>query len=121
MKCAVGIDLEHFFDTVNQNYLIELLSYIIKDGRVISFIHRYLYAVVMVNGAYQPTTERTPQGGSLCPLLSNIVFNERDKELERRGYPFVRYANDSLFSVRVNGKRKESVKVLRSLSRRNFI
>ena len=93
---AVGIDLERFFDTVNQSYLIELLSHTIKDGRVISLIHRYLYAGVMVNGVYQPTTEGTPQGGPLSPLLSNIVLNELDKELERRGHPFVRYADDSL-------------------------
>ena len=93
---AVCIDLERFFDTVNQSYLIELLSHTIKDGRVISLIHKYLYAGVMVNGVYQPTTEGTPQGGPLSPLLSNIVLNELDKELERRGHPFVRYADDSL-------------------------
>ena len=96
---AVGIDLERFFDTVNQSYLIELLSHTIKDGRVISLIHRYLYAGVMVNGVYQPTTEGTPQGGPLSPLLSNIVLNEMDKELESRGHPFVRYADDSLGTV----------------------
>ena len=84
--------VERFFDTVNQSYLIELLSHTIKEGRVISLIHKYLYAGVMVNGVYQPTTEGTPQGGPLSPLLSNIV----DKELERRGHPFVRYADDSL-------------------------
>lgn len=89
---AVCIDLERFFDTVNQSYLIELLSHTIKDGRVISLIHKYLYAGVMVNGVYQPTTEGTPQGGPLSPLLSNIVLNE----LERRCHPFVRYADDSL-------------------------
>lgn len=93
---AVCIDLERFFDTVNQSYLIELLSHTIKDGRVISLIHKYLYAGVMVNGVYQPTTDGTPQGGPLSPLLSNIVLNELDKELERCGHPFVRYADDSL-------------------------
>lgn len=93
---AVCIDLERFFDTVNQSYLIELLLHTIKDGRVLSLIHKYLYAGVMVNGVYQPTTEGTPQGGPLSPLLSNIVLNELDKELERRGHPFVRYADDSL-------------------------
>ena len=82
---AVCIGLERFFDTVNQSYLIELLSHTITDGRVISLIHKYLYAGVMVNGVYQPTTEGTPQGGPLSPLLSNIVLNELDKELERRG------------------------------------
>ena len=93
---AVGIDLEKFFDTVNQSYLIELLSHTVKDGRVISLIHRYLYAGVMIDGMYHPTPEGTPQGGPLSPLLSNIVLNELDKELERRGHPFVRYADDSL-------------------------
>ena len=93
---AVGIDLERFFDTVNQSYLIELLSHTIKDGRVISLIHKYLYAGVMIDGVYHPTPEGTPQGGPLSPLLSNIVLNELDKELEKRGHPFVRYADDSL-------------------------
>jgi len=93
---AVGIDLEKFFDTVNQSYLIELLSHTVKDGRVISLVHKYLYAGVMIDGMYHPTPEGTPQGGPLSPLLSNIVLNELDKELERRGHPFVRYADDSL-------------------------
>ena len=93
---AVGIDLEKFFDTVNQSYLIELLSHTVKDGRVISLIHKYLYAGVMIDGMHHPTPEGTPQGGPLSPLLSNIVLNELDKELERRGHPFVRYADDSL-------------------------
>lgn len=93
---AVGIDLERFFDTVNQSYLIELLSHTIKDGRVISLIHKYLYAGVLVDGLYHSTHEGTPQGVPLSPLLSNIVLNELDKELERRGHPFVRYADDSL-------------------------
>ena len=93
---AVGIDLEKFFDTVNQSYLKERLSHTVKDGRVISLIHKYLYAGVMIDGMYHPTPEGTPQGGPLSPLLSNIVLNELDKELERRGHPFVRYADDSL-------------------------
>lgn len=93
---GVGIDLERFFDTVNQSFLIELLSHTIKDGRVISLIHKYLRAGVMIDGVYHHTPEGTPQGGPLSPLLSNIVLNEMDKELERRGHPFVRYADDSL-------------------------
>ena len=93
---AVGIDLEKFFDMVNQSYLIELLSHTVKDGRVISLVHKYLYAGVMIDGMYHPTPEGTPQGGPLSPLLSNIVLNELDKELEKRGHPFVRYADDSL-------------------------
>lgn len=97
---AVGIDLEKFFDTVNQSYLIELLSHTVKDGRVISLIHKYLYAGVLIDGMYHPTPEGTPQGGPLSPLLSNIVLSELDKELERRGHPFVRYADDSLIFCR---------------------
>ena len=111
---AVGIDLERFFDTVNQSYLIELLSHTIKDGRVISLIHRYLYAGVMVNGVYQPTTEGTPQGGPLSPLLSNIVLNEMDKELESRGHPFVRYADDSLIFCK---SKRGAERVCESLTR----
>ena len=93
---AVGIDLERFFDTVNQSFLLRLLSKTIKDGRVISLINKYLTAGVMENGIVQPTTKGTPQGGPISPLLSNILLNELDKEIERRGHPFVRYADDSL-------------------------
>lgn len=95
-KYAVGIDLERFFDTVNQSKLIEVLSRTIKDGRVVSLIHKYLRSGVMVRGVLQPTKEGTPQGGPLSPLLSNIMLNELDKELERRGLRFVRYADDSI-------------------------
>lgn len=80
-KYAIDMDLEKFFDTVNQSKLIEVLSRTIKDGRVISLIHKYLNAGV-------------PQGGPLSPLLSNIMLNELDKELENRGHRFVRYADD---------------------------
>lgn len=111
---AVGIDLERFFDTVNQSYLIELLSHTIKDGRLISLIHRYLYAGVMVNGVYHPTTEGTPQGGPLSPLLSNIILNEMDKELESRGHPFVRYADDSLIFCK---SKRGAERVCESLTR----
>lgn len=95
-KYAVGIDLERFFDTVNQSKLIEVLSRAIKDGRVVSLIHKYIRSGVMVHGVLQPTEEGTPQGGPLSPLLSNIMLNELDKELERRGHRFVRYADDSI-------------------------
>ena len=95
-RYAVGIDLERFFDTVNQSKLIEVLGRTIKDGRVVSLIHKYLRSGVMVHGVLQPTEEGTPQGGPLSPLLSNIMLNELDKELERRGLRFVRYADDSI-------------------------
>jgi len=93
---CVSLDLERFFDTVNQSKLIQLLSNTIKDGRVISLIHRFLMAGVEINGEFEPTEEGTPQGGPLSPLLANILLNELDKELERRGHAFVRYADDCL-------------------------
>lgn len=93
---AVDIDLERFFDTVDHSKLIELLQRTIKDNAVISLIHRYLNAGVMTGGRYEATREGTPQGGPLSPLLANILLNELDKELERRGHPFVRYADDGL-------------------------
>lgn len=95
-KYAVDMDLEKFFDTVNQSKLVEVLSRTIKDGRVISLIHRYLQAGVIVANKFEQTTVGVPQGGPLSPLLSNIMLNELDKELERRGHRFVRYADDLL-------------------------
>lgn len=93
-KYAVDMDLEKFFDTVNQSKLVEVLSRTIKDGRVISLIHRYLQAGVVVANKFERTSVGVPQGGPLSPLLSNIMLNELDKELERRGHRFVRYADD---------------------------
>jgi len=93
-KYVVDMDLEKFFDTVNQSKLIEVLSRTIKDGRVISLIHKYLRAGVVVRHSYEDTIEGVPQGGPLSPLLSNIMLNELDKELEKRGHKFVRYADD---------------------------
>lgn len=95
-KYAVGIDLARFFDTVNHSYLLKILSRTIKDGRVISLIQKYLTSGVKIGRYYEPSTEGTPQGGPLSPLLSNIMLNELDKELERRGHCFVRYADDSM-------------------------
>ena len=93
---VVDMDLEKFFDTVCQSKLIEVLSRTIKDGRVISLIHKYLNAGVFVNGMFERTEIGMPQGGPLSPLLSNIMLNELDKELERRGHRFVRYADDCM-------------------------
>jgi RNA-directed DNA polymerase len=93
-KYAVDIDLEKFFDTVNQSKLIEVLSRTVKDGRVVSLIHKYLNAGVVVRNKFEATTVGVPQGGPLSPLLSNIMLNELDKELEKRGHRFVRYADD---------------------------
>lgn len=91
---AVDMDLEKFFDTVNQSKLIEVLSRTIKDGRVISLIHKYLNAGVIVRNRFEESSMGVPQGGPLSPLLSNIMLNELDKELEKRGHRFVRYADD---------------------------
>jgi group II intron reverse transcriptase/maturase len=93
---VVDMDLEKFFDTVCQSKLIEVLSRTIKDGRVISLIHKYLNAGVIANGMFERTEIGMPQGGPLSPLLSNVMLNELDKELERRGHRFVRYADDCM-------------------------
>ena len=93
---VVDMDLEKFFDTVCQSKLIEVLSRTIKDGRVISLIHKYLNAGVIANGMFERTETGMPQGGPLSPLLSNVMLNELDKELERRGHRFVRYADDCM-------------------------
>jgi group II intron reverse transcriptase/maturase len=94
------MDLEKFFDMVCQSKLIEVLSRTIKDGRVISLIHKYLRAGVVVQGQYEETPSGVPQGGNLSPLLSNVMLNELDKELERRGHRFVRYADDCMIFCR---------------------
>ena len=93
---VASIDLEKFFDTVNHSKLIQLISETIRDGRVVSLIHRFLYAGVMENGVRVRSDEGTPQGGPLSPLLANIMLNELDVELARRGHKFVRYADDIL-------------------------
>ncbi|MBD5515926.1 MAG: group II intron reverse transcriptase/maturase [Lachnospiraceae bacterium] len=93
---VVDMDLEKFFDTVCRSKLIEVLSRTIKDGRVISLIHKYLNAGVLVNGMFEKTGIGMPQGGPLSPLLSNIMLNELDMELECRGHRFVRYADDCM-------------------------
>ncbi len=95
-KYCIDLDLEKFFDTVNQSKLVQLLSDTIKDGRVVSLIHKYLRAGVMVGHKFEETEQGVPQGGPLSPILSNIMLNELDRELERRGLPFVRYADDCI-------------------------
>jgi group II intron reverse transcriptase/maturase len=91
------MDLEQFFDTVNQSKLIEVLSRSIKDGRVISLIHKYFRAGVITRvGRFEETELGVPQGGPLSPICGNILLNELDEELERRGHRFVRYADDML-------------------------
>jgi len=95
----VDIDLEKFFDKVPQDKLMTLVGKIIQDPDTESLIARYLKAGVMVEGQYEDTFEGTPQGGNLSPILSNIMLNELDKELEARGLHFVRYADDCIIAV----------------------
>ncbi|BAB03943.1 group II intron reverse transcriptase/maturase [Halalkalibacterium halodurans] len=99
-RWVVDIDLEKFFDKVNHDRLMRKLSSRIQDPRVLQLIRRYLQTGVMERGLVSPNTEGTPQGGPLSPLLSNIVLDELDNELEKRGLKFVRYADDCNIYVR---------------------
>jgi len=91
---VVDIDLEKFFDRVNHDKLMARVARVVKDKRVLKLIRRYLQSGVMVNGVVMETEEGTPQGGPLSPLLANIMLDDLDKELEKRGHRFVRYADD---------------------------
>ena len=91
---VVDLDLAKYFDTVNHEILIGMLREQVKDERVIRLIRKYLKSGVMINGLISPTTEGTPQGGNLSPLLSNIYLTAFDRMLESRGHKFVRYADD---------------------------
>jgi len=95
----VDIDLEKFFDNVPQDKLMTLVGKLIHDPDTESLISKYLKAGVMIRGQYEKTEKGTPQGGNLSPLLSNIMLNELDKELERRNLHFVRYADDCVITV----------------------
>lgn len=109
---TVDMDLEKFFDTVNQDKLVEILGRKVKDGRVISLIRKYLNAGVMVGDTVQKSEMGVPQGGNLSPLLANVMLNELDHELERRGHRFVRYADDMVIfckSKRVAQRTYESI------------
>lgn len=110
--CIVDIDLERFFDTVNHDRLTNIISRIIKDGNLISLIRAFLDSGVMLNGKYEDTRIGTPQGGNLSPLLSNIMLNELDKELEARGLNFVRYADECIILV---GSKKAAERVMKSI------
>ena len=96
----VDIDLEKFFDNVPQDKLMSYVGRVIHDGDTESLIRKYLKAGVMVKGQYEATELGTPQGGNLSPLLSNIMLNELDKELEARGLRFTRYADDCVILVK---------------------
>lgn len=109
---AVDLDLERFFDTVSHSKLIEVLSRRVKDGRVVSLIHKYLNAGVMKDGKFEDTYEGVAQGGPLSPLLSNILLNELDKELERRGHKYVRYADDLVIFCR---SRRSAERIMKNI------
>jgi group II intron reverse transcriptase/maturase len=96
----VDIDLEKFFDTVNHDKLMNIVSRTIKNGDIISLIRKFLVSGVMIDDEYKDTIIGTPQGGNLSPLLSNIMLNELDKELEARELDFVRYADDCIILVK---------------------
>ncbi len=110
---VVDMDLEKFFDTVCQSKLIEILSRSIKDGRVISLIHKYLNAGVVQHGVFERSEQGVPQGGPLSPLLSNVMLNELDKELEKRGHKFVRYADDCMILCK---SRRSAQRTLESIT-----
>lgn len=111
---VVDIDLQKFFDTVCHDKLISIIMKTIKDGNLVSLIRKYLVAGVMENGVYQETKIGTPQGGNLSPLLSNIMLNELDKELEKRGLKYTRYADDCIIVVR---SEKAANRVMQSITK----
>jgi len=113
---VVDIDLERFFDTVHHDRLMNIISRTIEDGDVISLIRKFLVSGVMIDNKYEDTIIGTPQGGNLSPLLSNIMLNELDKELEIRGLDFVRYADDCIILV---SSKKSANRVMASVT--NFI
>ncbi len=102
-RWVVDLDLEKFFDRVNHDRLMKSVSLRIADKRMLQLIGAFLKAGVMENGLVSPVDEGTPQGGPLSPLLSNLVLDELDRELERRGHRFVRYADDCNIYVRSGG------------------
>jgi group II intron reverse transcriptase/maturase len=113
-RVVVDMDLEKFFDRVNHDILMGKLAEQVGDGRVLKLIRRYLEAGMMAEGAVSPRTEGTPQGGPLSPLLSNILLTELDRELERRGHAFCRYADDCNIYV---GSQAAGERVLASITR----
>jgi RNA-directed DNA polymerase len=110
---VVDLDIEKFFDRVNQDILMTRLGQTIRDKRVLKLIGRFLRSGVMINGVVIETEEGTPQGGPLSPLLANIYLDPMDKELERRGHRFSRYADDSNIYV---GSEPSARRVMESMS-----
>jgi group II intron reverse transcriptase/maturase len=113
-KWAVDIDLEKYFDTVNHDKLIGLVYKEVKDVRVIALIRKYLQAGVMERGIFNTSQKGVPQGGNLSPLLSNVMLNELDKELEKRGLHFCRYADDCNIYLK---SKKSANRVMASITR----
>jgi len=113
-KWTVDIDLEKFFDRVNHNILMIRISRKVNDERVLKLIRKYLKSGVMINGVLMATEEGTPQGGNLSPLLANIMLDDLDKELERRGHKFCRYADDCNIYVK---SRKAGLRVMESITK----
>jgi RNA-directed DNA polymerase len=112
---GVDIDLEKFFDRVNHDVLMSRVRRRVKDRRVLTLIHRFLEAgVLTLEGSVEPTAEGTPQGGPLSPLLANLLLDEFDKELEKRGHRFARYADDANIYVR---SRQAGERVMASVTR----
>ena len=112
---VVDVDLEKFFDRVNHDVLMGRLARRIADKRILGLIRRYLEAGIMVNGVVMDREEGTPQGGPLSPLLANVLLDEVDKELEKRGHAFVRYADDCNVYVRSERAGERVMKTLQRL------
>ena len=113
-RWVVDLDLEKFFDTVNQDLLISIIRRTIKEDKVVSLIRKYLQAGVLVKGVFEKTEKGTPQGGNISPILSNIMLNELDKELEKRGLRFVRYADDCIIFTK---SKKAADRVMKSITK----
>ena len=117
-RWVVDLDLEKFFDRVNHDKLMGQVAKRVTDKRVLRLLRVFLTAGVMENGLVSPVDEGTPQGGPLSPLLSNLVLDELDRELERRGHRFVRYADDCNIYVRsVQAGQRVMASVTRFLTR----
>src|SRR5881397_1138237 len=111
---VIDLDLEKFFDRVNHDKLMGQIAKRVEDKRLLKLIRAFLNAGVMENGLVSPSVEGTPQGGPLSPLLSNLVLDALDRELERRGHRFVRYADDSNIYV---GSERAGLRVMESVTR----